>query len=392
MALNVSAAPSTSSGSTTNPLTSTITVVHGTVYVGIAWEDAGSISAVTVGGVSASLVADSLAANPQNRVQWWKATGVPTGAGKVVSVTAGWATAGGFTFFAVDVPNGLSETANLLATASTTTTVSKTISVLDGDIVLAVDSMGDTPRTSTWTGVTEIGDLTGNSMTGTAGYAEIAADNASYAVTCVADSSTSRHAMSVLILRPTPTITDVSPAAPQPGDLVTFTLTGFSSAPTTGNCSYHGVALTIESGASSTSAQAYWPAAGAFAPAGAHVATNYGADYTLTLGNGTDSANATVQTTVPDLGVNDSWGQRDRTTYTTVYAHEPAGAADGDWYHMVSDTGTTNAESGVWSPDDAGTLTVKWFDVSAGQWGAVEVSTVVAIRIACLSHQRRAMA
>lgn len=365
----------TSSGSTTNPLTTTIDITDGVCYVAVMWEDTGTVSAVSVGGVSGSKVASSTADNPSNHAEFWVVTGITPGAGKTVSVTAGWATSGGFGFTAFDVPSGLTATANLTNTATTSTSVAKTISVLNGDLVLAANSIGDTPHTQTWTNATEVQDATGNSMTVGTAYASIASDNASYTITDTADTSCNRHALSLLILRPTAAITDVSPAAPQPGDLVTFTLTGFSSAPTTGNCSYHGVALTIESGASSTSAQAYWPAASAFAPAGAHVATNYDTNYTLTLGNGTNSANATVQTTVPDLGVNDSWGQRDRTSYTTVYDHEPAGAVDGDWYYMVSDTGTTNAESGVWAPADEGSLVVNWFDVSAGQWGTPESST-----------------
>jgi len=166
------------------------------------------------------------------------------------------------------------------------------------------------------------------------------------------------------VIASVPTIDSIDDASPVPGQEVTVSISGFGSAPNSANSTYHSVAQTLDSADTST-VTLTWPALSTFVDGGTHATTRWNTNYTLTLGNGSESANYTVQTANPALTAREN--DFDTRAGTQYYA--PAGSADGDEIYVTwhQGGGVLSAAGSYFLPDILPARgQIRWFDVSLG--------------------------
>lgn len=250
---------------------------------------------------------------------------------------------------------------------------------------LLLGSYGATPRIAASLSDSSASSVTQDHAAGaaTVGWwhtvilADATSDAANLVIDVTAHSGTSLQWMGFYVDYGTPVIRSVTPSSPYPGQSVTVAIGGFPTVPTTANSTYNGVSQTI-SGATITSVPLTWPARSAFRFGGAHAATRWSINRTLTLGNGTQSANATVQTSPQNAG---AFGTKNSSAAVIDLGTWNGGAIvlatnDDVYGHVTVGSATVNAPYVDYIPLEAA-VTVEWtyFDVSAGSWSGLTTST-----------------
>lgn len=218
-------------GSEPGPLTLSHTVGAGSgriLFVPVTIEDASnSINTPTFNGVSMLEVAGSEAVNGANKVKWFYLLD-PAVTTANISVSSSGGT-GGMCCAGINYtgwPAGAVPVVAATTTASSQTSVSSgTITKLAAEFFLAAVSQGDAALTNTWTNATEFGDSQGNSLTFSVAYYE--GTSTSLAISTLASSSTSRHALSVIKLIESTSITvTVDDDTPSPTQAIVITKSG----------------------------------------------------------------------------------------------------------------------------------------------------------------------
>lgn len=359
----------------TNPITDTLTVTTGDVFIAVEWETAATtVSAVTVNGTAASYITNSEAANAANKVRWYSVTGIPAGS-RTVSVTMSGT--GGCSFAAFDVAgwDGSTITANILATASATTAVTaSSIGVTAGQLLLAGVSQGDTPFTITWTNATEAGDVTGESMTATTAYHPVVSTSASYSVTCTASGTMNRHALSVILLTPGFQISvDDTTIDPHPDTTIVITKSAAWNGAVTATLGGGSITLT----AIDTTTKSFNIDVVDFLPGGSLNAVRWDTNITLSVTDSDGTAETTVKV-LPDVTTAEDFTQTSGASDVDDY-NPITGAVGGDdffayWHNGdgVRDTdlfGTAEAGSGYMIPISLPSQGRRMaYDVSEGEW------------------------
>lgn len=218
-------------GSEPGPLTLSHTVGAGSgriLFVPVTIEDASnSINTPTFNGVSLSEVVGSEAVNGANKVKWFYLLD-PAVTTANISVSSSGGT-GGMCCAGINYtgwPAGAVPVVAATTTASSQTSVSSgTITKLAAEFFLAAVSQGDAALTNTWTNATEFGDSQGNSLTFSVAYYE--GTSTSLAISTLASSSTSRHALSVIkLIESTSIAVAVDDDTPSPTQAIVITKSG----------------------------------------------------------------------------------------------------------------------------------------------------------------------
>ena len=181
-----------------------------------------------------------------------------------------------------------------------------------------------------------------------------------------------------------------TPANPYPGQTVSLALTGYAAAPLSANCSFGGVAITLEAGATNSAASFIMPARSAFRFGGGHAAKRFNVNYTLTIANATDTANANMQVVPQQAG---GFGVRSAVAQSNTPMGDVinlgtwnSGAIvlatnDEVWGHIVSGSGVVNApEVNYDAYSDPLVIDWTYYDISAGSWSGLTTTTYTEAR------------
>jgi hypothetical protein len=272
--------------------------------------------------------------------------------------------------------NGSDPVGNFKGTASSATAVNTgSISYTDGDVIVAITvNAWINEKTVSWTNATEWFDETYSAM-GAAGAAYTATGSGSVTITATYSSTGTRILITAARISPVsavPTIESVSQISP--GTLVNVVMSGYASAPLTANCSLNGVGITLEAGATTTACSFYAPAESAYLFGGARASHRFNTNVTLTIANGTDTDNHTVQV-VP--ASSDQLAARSADALVNPIDSYNGGltVATSDDVYQYSDPADAftpfPATNDFTALEPAFNLYTKFYDVSASSWSSL---------------------
>ena len=311
------------------------------------------------------------------RVKWFYLIGPSTGANNLVVTMGASPQAANVTVDVADYSNydGSAPTGNFRSHGSSVSSLNTgSIAYTDGDVIGAATVHGINGKTVSWTNATEYSDNDFESLhQSTAFYTATGAGNIT--ITATPSATEGRMALSAVRISPasaTPVVESVSQI--YPGGLVTVALSGYASAPLTANCTLNGVGITLEAGASTTGCTFYAPAESTYLYGGARASHRWYTNSTLTIANGTDTANSTVQVTAAS---SDQIAARSASALVNPIDSYNGGltvATSDDVYQYSSPADSFTpypATNDFTALEPAFTLYTKFYDVSASSWSSL---------------------
>jgi len=355
-----------------------------------------AISGITYNGVALTAVPNS-EQNPGvtwERVQWWYLIGPATGANNLVLTMSGGGATSNMQIVIDDVSNhdGNAPVGNFKAYGTNVTSVNTgSIAYTDGDSIAVATVHGTNGKTVSWTNATEYDDADWQSQHSSSAFAT-QSGSGNVTITATVSATEGRVAISAIRISPAAAAPSwiATPANPYPGQTVNLALSNYASAPLSANCTYGGVAITLNGGATNTAASFVMPARSAFRFGGGHAAKRFNTNYSLVIANASESSTANMQVVPQQPG---GFGARSAVAQSNTPMGDVinlgtwnSGAivvATGDeiWGHIVSGSGVVNApEVNYDAYSDPLVIDWTYYDISAGSWSGLTTTTYTEAR------------
>lgn len=156
-----------------------------------------------------------------------------------------------------------------------------------------------------------------------------------------------------------------------PGVYITFTLSGFSGAPT--GATFNGISTSIQN-ATASSVDVLIPILSEYVSGGNHAATRWNTAQEVVVSEAGGSAGDSIQVTPPDTDGPDDWFYAATGSPYPGDSLHPAGVADGDEVFVDRVSGTVNelqTNGSISWTTSSGEVNVRYYDVSADSWSAI---------------------